>query len=65
MKVSELIKILSKYPSDVEVRVLEKQRKYGGELSNIVNLNEVFDQDTGKLGITIETDYEGHIVNGN
>lgn len=65
MKVAELIKILSKYPSDVDVRILEKQRKYGGELSNIVNLREVFDQDTGKLSITIETDYEGYIANGN
>ena len=62
MKVGELIEILSKYPKEADIKVLEKLRSYGGgELAEITNLNHSFDQDTGKLNVTIETDYEGHI----
>lgn len=62
MKVGELIEILSKYPKDSEIKVLEKLRSYGGgQFAEIVNLKHSFDQDTGKITVGIETDYEGHI----
>jgi len=62
MKVGELIEILSNYPSEADIKVLEKMRSYGGgQLVDIVKMNHSFDQDTGKLKVSIETDYEGHI----
>lgn len=62
MKVGELIEVLSKYPKDAEVKVLEKLRLYGGgQFADIINLKHSFDQDTGKITVGIETDYESHI----
>lgn len=62
MNVGELIEILSKYPKEADIKVLEKLRAYGGgKLAEITNLHHSFDQDTGKLNMVIETDYEGHI----
>lgn len=62
MKVGELIEILSKYPKEADIKVLEKLRAYGGgQLAEIIKINHSFDQDTGKINVSIETDYEGHI----
>lgn len=62
MKVGELIEVLSKYPKEADIKVLEKLRSYGGgQFADIVNLHHSFDQDAGKLNVVIETDYEGHI----
>lgn len=38
MKVGELIEILSKYPKEADIKVLEKLRSYGGgQLAEITN----------------------------
>lgn len=64
MKVGELIEILNKYPMEADIRVLEKLRSYGGgHLAQIIKLSHSFNQDTGKLNVAIETDYEVHVVN--
>ncbi len=62
MKVGELIEILNKYPKEADIKVLEKLRSYGGgQFADIVNLKHSFDQDTGKITVGIETDYEGNV----
>lgn len=65
MKVRELQEILSKYPGDTEICVLEKLRRSGaGELAHIINIRESINQDTNRNLIYIETDYESHLLGG-
>ncbi|CUU51207.1 hypothetical protein [Clostridium beijerinckii] len=62
MNVGKLIEILSEYPKETDIKVLEKLRSNGaGSYSNILGLINYIDQDTNKGYLCIETDDEDYI----
>lgn len=62
MNIGELIEILNKYPKETDIKVLEKTRRCGsGYLANIVSVREGVNMDTNKIGLAIETDFEGNL----
>lgn len=64
MKVKELIEMLSNYPGDSDIYVLEKLRTCGaGHFANIIGIHDTEELDTNKTVIHIETDYDKHIIN--
>lgn len=62
MNVGKLIEILSEYPNDTKIKVLEKLRSNGaGQLSNIIGITKYINQDTNKNFLCVETDYEDYL----